>query len=125
MDLQSNPCDYFTKGKVKASTLSLSVLVMIEMFNAYNAISEDNSLLVITPFVNPYLIAATFSSTILHVMIVYVPFFNDVFSIHAMSLHEWLLVLAFALPVILVDEVLKFFGRIKNAAELKQRLKQD
>ena len=125
MDLQSNPCDYFTKGKVKASTLSLSVLVMIEMFNAYNAISEDNSLLVITPFVNPYLIAATFSSTILHVMIVYVPFFNDVFSIHAMSLQEWLLVLAFALPVILVDEVLKFFGRMKNAAELKQRLKQD
>lgn len=85
---------------------------MIEMFNAYNAISEDNSLLVITPFVNPYLIAATFSSTLLHVMIVYVPFFNDVFSIHAMSLHEWGLVLAFALPVILVDEVLKFFGRI-------------
>ncbi len=125
LDLQSNPCDYFTKGKVKASTLSLSVLVMIEMFNAYNAISEDNSLLVITPFVNPYLIAATFSSTILHVMIVYVPFFNDVFSIHAMSLQEWLLVLAFALPVILVDEVLKFFGRMKNAAELKQRLKQD
>lgn len=125
LDLQSNPCDYFTKGKVKASTLSLSVLVMIEMFNAYNAISEDNSLLVITPFVNPYLIAATFSSTILHIMIVYVPFFNDVFSIHAMSLQEWLLVLAFALPVILVDEVLKFFGRMKNAAELKQRLKQD
>jgi P-type Ca2+ transporter type 2C len=96
---------------------------MIEMFNAYNAISEDNSLLVITPFVNPYLIAATFSSTLLHVMIVYVPFFNDVFSIHAMSLHEWGLVLAFALPVILVDEVLKFFGRIQNAKELKQRLK--
>ncbi len=93
------------------------------MFNAYNAISEDNSLLVITPFVNPYLIAATFSSTLLHVMIVYVPFFNDVFSIHAMSLHEWGLVLAFALPVILVDEVLKFFGRIQNAKELKQRLK--
>jgi Ca2+-transporting ATPase len=76
MDLSKNPCDYFTKGKVKAATLSLSVLVMIEMFNAYNALSEDNSLLVITPLVNPYLIAATFSSTALHMMIVYVPFFN-------------------------------------------------
>lgn len=98
---------------------------MIEMFNAYNAISEDNSLLVITPLVNPYLIAATFSSTALHMMIVYVPFFNDVFSIHAMSSHEWILVMAFALPVILVDEVLKFVGRIKNAKELAARLKQD
>lgn len=26
-----NPCDYFTVGKAKASTLSLSVLVAIEM----------------------------------------------------------------------------------------------
>ena len=34
------PCDYFTVGKAKASTLSLSVLVAIEMFNALNALSE-------------------------------------------------------------------------------------
>lgn len=33
-----HPCDYFSKGKVKASTLSLSVLVSIEMFNAFNAL---------------------------------------------------------------------------------------
>merc|ERR1711893_278019 len=58
MDLSQNPCKYFTDGKVKASTLSLSVLVVIEMLNALNAISEDNSLLQQTPFVNPYLILA-------------------------------------------------------------------
>lgn len=121
MDFSQNPCDYFVKGKVKASTLSLSVLVLIEMFNAYNALSEDNSLLVVTPLVNPYLIAATMSSTLLHLVIVYVPFFNDVFSIRAMSLYEWQLVLAFSLPVILVDEVLKFFGRIYNERELAAR----
>ena len=39
MDLQENPCNYFVDGKVKASTLSLSVLVVIEMLNAFNAIS--------------------------------------------------------------------------------------
>lgn len=125
MDLSQDPCRYFTTGKVKASTLSLSVLVMIEMLNAYNALSEDNSLLVITPAVNPFLIAATMSSTLLHMMIVYVPFFNDVFSIHSMTAYEWFLVMAFSLPVLLIDEVLKFFGRIKNARELEQRLKQD
>lgn len=35
-----DPCDYFRAGKAKASTLSLSVLVAIEMFNALNALSE-------------------------------------------------------------------------------------
>merc|ERR1711998_275507 len=38
IDLSSNPCDYFIKGKVKASTLSLTVLVIIEMLNALNAL---------------------------------------------------------------------------------------
>lgn len=123
LDLSQNPCKYFTDGKVKASTLSLSVLVMIEMFNAYNALSEDNSLLVITPLVNPYLMLATLSSTLLHMMIVYVPFFNDVFSIHAMTAYEWGLVMAFSLPVLVVDEILKHFGRMKNKRELAERLK--
>lgn len=39
----SDPCDYFMYGKAKASTLSLSVLVAIEMFNAMNALSEVSS----------------------------------------------------------------------------------
>ena len=51
-------CDYFTEGKTKASTLSLSVLVVIEMFNALNALSEDISLLVMPPWINPYLMLA-------------------------------------------------------------------
>jgi Ca2+-transporting ATPase len=34
-----------------------------------------------------------------------------VFSIVPLSLEEWGLVLLFALPVILIDEVLKFLGR--------------
>jgi hypothetical protein len=34
-----------------------------------------------------------------------------VFNIVPLSLNEWLLVLLFALPVILIDEGLKFLGR--------------
>merc|ERR1711959_205539 len=125
MDLQSDPCKYFTDGKVKASTLSLSVLVVIEMLNALNAISEDNSLLTMSPFVNWWLIAAIASSILLHVMIVVVPFFNDIFSIYVLNSQEWTAVFAFSLPVIIIEEVLKYFGRIKNAADLKKRLEEE
>ena len=51
----SEPCTYFTTGKAKASSLSLTVLVVIEMLNALNALSEDTSLLVMPPWKNPYL----------------------------------------------------------------------
>lgn len=76
LDFSSNPCEYFTRGKVKASTLSLSVLVVIEMLNALNALSEDNSLLVIHPFVNPWLIVAIIASIGSHMFILYVPIMN-------------------------------------------------
>jgi Ca2+-transporting ATPase len=124
MDFEKNPCSYFTDGKVKASTLSLSVLVVIEMLNALNAISEDSSLLTMSPFVNPYLLLAISWSIGLHMMIVYVPFMAKIFSIAAMNAHEWWLVFAFSAPVILIDEILKIFGRAFNAAELEERMKK-
>jgi Ca2+-transporting ATPase len=113
------------KGKVKASTLSLSVLVLIEMLNSLNAISEDNSLLTMSPLVNPWLLVAITWSMSLHAMIVYVPFFNNIFSIYALNQYECALVFAFSFPVILIDEVLKIFARSSNEKALAKRLKQD
>ncbi|KAK6142054.1 hypothetical protein DH2020_013883 [Rehmannia glutinosa] len=106
-----NPCDYFQTGKIKAMTLSLSVLVAIEMFNSLNALSEDGSLLSMPPWVNPWLLLAMAVSFGLHFLILYVPFLAQIFGIVPLSLNEWLLVLAVAFPVILIDEVLKFVGR--------------
>lgn len=107
----ANPCDYFTEGKVKATTLSLSVLVAIEMFNSLNALSEDTSLLTMPPWVNPWLLLAMAVSFGLHFLILYVPFFASVFGIVPLSLNEWLLVLVVAFPVIIIDEVLKLVRR--------------
>jgi len=41
-----------------------------------------------------------------------------------MNSQEWLLVLAFSFPVIVIDEVLKLFARMYNTKELDGRLKQ-
>ncbi|XP_057970568.1 calcium-transporting ATPase 4, endoplasmic reticulum-type-like [Malania oleifera] len=106
-----DPCDYFRGGKVKATTLSLSVLVAIEMFNSLNALSEDGSLLTMPPWANPWLLVAMSVSFVLHFLILYVPFLAQVFGIVPLSFNEWLLVLGVALPVIFIDEILKFVGR--------------
>jgi len=116
-------CDYFGElGKMKASTLSLSVLVTIEMFNALNAISEDLSLLTIPPWVNPYLLVAMLVSFILHFVILYVPTLCPMFEVVPLSVDEWILVVLFSFPVIVADEALKFVGRQLNARELEKRM---
>ncbi|XP_042508196.1 calcium-transporting ATPase 1, endoplasmic reticulum-type-like [Macadamia integrifolia] len=118
-----NPCDYFQAGKVKAMTLSLSVLVAIEMFNSLNALSEDGSLLTMPPWVNPWLLLAMSVSFGLHFLIMYVPFLAQVFAIVPLSLNEWLLVLAVAFPVILIDEILKFVGRCTSGSRQSNAIK--
>ncbi|KAK3140888.1 hypothetical protein QOZ80_5AG0407250 [Eleusine coracana subsp. coracana] len=115
-----SPCEYFEAGKVKATTLSLSVLVAIEMFNSLNALSEDTSLLRMPPWVNPWLLVAMSVSFGLHFLILYVPFLAQIFGIVPLSLNEWLLVLLVAFPVVLIDEVLKFVGRCMSPSGPKR-----
>lgn len=116
-------CEYFTRGKVVASTMSLSVLVLIEMLNALNALSEDGSLLHMPPWRNPWLILAIVNSLFIHSIIVYVPILNKIFSISALTAQEWFIVAAFSFPVLAVDEILKAYSRTRNARELEARLK--
>lgn len=125
MSFSDDPCAYFTRGKVKASTLSLSVLVAIEMFNALNALSEDGSLFHIPPWANPYLLLAMALSFAMHFVILYVPWLASIFQIAPLDWTDWKLVLYFSLPVILIDEVLKFAGRQMSAAERARRKKDE
>ncbi|KVH89019.1 Calcium-transporting P-type ATPase, subfamily IIA, SERCA-type [Cynara cardunculus var. scolymus] len=110
----SNPCDYFTTGKVKAMTLSLSVLVAIEMFNSLNALSEDNSLLTMPPWKNPFLLVAMAVSFGLHCLILYVPLLAQVFDVVPLGLNEWVFVILVSAPVILLDELLKIVTRSRK-----------
>ena len=121
----ADPCEYFAAGKQIASTLSLSVVVTLEMFNALNALSEDGSLLQMPPWVNPWLLLAMAASFGLHFVILYVPTLANIFEICPLSLHDWWLVFLYSMPVVIIDEVLKFAGRIRNATALRARMRKN
>jgi hypothetical protein len=92
------------------------------MFNALNALSEDNSLLTVPPTRNPWLLAAMAVSFGLHFLIVYVPPLASVFSIVPLTLREWGLVALFSLPVVLIDEALKRRRQRRTAAKRRASL---
>jgi len=92
-------------------TMALSVLVTIEMLNALNSLSENQSLLVMPPWVNIWLLLAMGLSMSLHFLILYVDILATVFQVQPLSGAQWVAVLKISLPVILLDEVLKLVAR--------------
>ena len=56
--------------------MSLSILVVVEMFNAMNSLSENESLLRLPLWKNMWLVSAITLSMVLHVGILYIPFFT-------------------------------------------------
>jgi len=94
---------------------------MIEMLNAMNALSDESSLLTVGLFANPLLLLAISGSVLLHCMILYIPFFERIFNTVPLTQGDWILVFCCSFPVILIDEILKIFARMRTRAALKAR----
>merc|ERR1712127_14919 len=108
-DFKGIACEIFQAPE--AMTMALSVLVTIEMANALNSVSENQSLVLMPPWVNPWLLGAMALSFALHLVILYVDFLNVIFNISALSFSQWMVVMKLSTPVLLLDEVLKFIAR--------------
>ena len=94
-----------------ASSISLSILVVIEMLNACNSLSQNLSLLQLPLHRNPYLLLAIGLSLAFHFLILYVPTLQLIFSVTSLTSEHWSLVLALSAPVLLLDEALKWISR--------------
>lgn len=114
-------CDIFKD--LHPMTMALSVLVTIEMLNALNSVSENQSLLVMPPWRNWSLLTAITASMLLHFLILYAPFMKAIFRVTPLNWTEWKAVLLFSIPVIFLDEVLKFITR--NFVQPVVKAKQD
>ncbi|CAI5493351.1 unnamed protein product [Closterium sp. Naga37s-1] len=119
VDASGRPCAVFLDPRPR--TVAMSVLVVVEMFNALNNLSENQSLLVLPPWSNLWLLAAITLSMILHFLILYVPALAVLFSVGPLSWPEWQGVLLFSFPVIIVDEILKVFARNMSAHPAKAK----
>ncbi|KAL4868802.1 hypothetical protein BDV12DRAFT_169066 [Aspergillus spectabilis] len=105
-------CEMFSNEMSRsASTVSLSILVVIEMLNAMNSLSSSASLFTFGLWNNLMLVYAIILSMALHFAILYIPFLQGLFAILPLNWVEWKAVLAISAPVIAIDEVLKVVER--------------
>jgi P-type Ca2+ transporter type 2A len=123
VDDRSWNCDVFQTHN--ASTVALTILVLIEMLNALNSLSENESLFVTGLFANMFLIAAIALSLVLHMGILYVPVLAGIFAVTPLTWGEWVGVIGFSVPVLLVDEVLKFITRLRQENADRSPMKKD
>lgn len=94
-------CQMFSNDMAKsASTVSLSILVVIEMFNAVNALSSSESLLTLPLWKNMMLVYAIALSMALHFALLYTPVLQTLFSILPLNWAEWQAVLYISAPVV-------------------------
>lgn len=131
-DMQNEKCVILAKPE-SARAIALSILVVIEMLNALNALSENQSLVVTRPSTNKLLIVAIASSIALHLTIMYIPFFATLFGITPLGVDpavvaaaqpwdvliptdftDWKTVLVLSTPVVFIDELMKWISRSIN-----------
>ncbi|KAI0262859.1 hypothetical protein BC834DRAFT_971682 [Gloeopeniophorella convolvens] len=116
-------CEMFTNVMARrATTMSLSILVTVEMFNAMNSLSENESLLRLPVWRNKFLVGAIALSMALHFAILYIPFFTALFAIAPLTWAEWKAVIWLSAPVVVVDEILKLVSTILISSQTKIKL---
>ncbi|WP_371349297.1 cation-translocating P-type ATPase [Ancylobacter sp. IITR112] len=87
-------------------TMAFTTLVMFQLFNVFNARSDESSALH-RPFRNRWLLVAVVVSLLLHAVVIYTPVLQDAFSTVALSAGDWFFCAAVASSVLWLREMEK------------------
>jgi Ca2+-transporting ATPase len=97
-----------------AETMAFITLSLCELFRAYTVRSERASIFTIGMFSNKWMQYAVGLSIGLLLLVCAVPFLQDIFNTHFMSVTEWTVVLSLSLVPAASEEITKFFLRRKE-----------
>jgi Ca2+-transporting ATPase len=98
-----------------AQTVAFATLIVSELLRAYTARSERYPLLKIGVFGNKWMQYAVGVSLVLLLLVIYIPFLQNVFGTVALSLTDWLLMLPFMLLASVAAELTKLYVRRRTA----------
>ena len=98
-------------GMAVAATMAFTTFVLFQFFNALNARAERGTVFTRHLFTNRWLWISFGVVVVLQVLVVQLPLLNGVFDTTALSAAQWLVCLAVATSVLVVEEAIKLVRR--------------
>ena len=94
-----------------AQTAAITTIITTELFKALSTVSVKQSVLKVSPFLNSFLVLGVLVPFILHLVIMYNPVLSSSFGLMPLSFKQWSEVFFWSIPIVAVDEMLKFIER--------------
>jgi Ca2+-transporting ATPase len=91
----------------KAQTMAFCALVAFQWFSAFNARSEEHTVLKLGLFRNRYLLACIALAVALQMAVVYTPFLQRAFGTVSLSVWDWAVIFGAAGALFLIEELRK------------------
>jgi len=94
---------------IKGSSMAFAVLVLIQMANAFNSRSEQQSAFTVGLFSNRYLLGAIIISIITVIGFIEIPFFQNWLHTTGLTAIEWIIVAGGSISIFVIEEIRKLF----------------
>ena len=104
---------YLTKNLDAARTMAFTTLVFSQLFHVFDCRSEKYSIFELGFFSNPFLVGAVSCSVIMHLMVIYLPFFQKIFKTTPLSLNSWLIIIAVSGGITILQNMYRSLKRYR------------
>jgi Ca2+-transporting ATPase len=103
--------NYLPLGIEKASTIALTTITVLNLFNIFNVRSHIKSIFTQSIFNNKYLIGGILIATVLHLCAVYLPFMQKILKTTSLDLSDWTVIFGISISIIVIEEIRKYIYR--------------
>ncbi len=92
-------------------SVAFTSLVLVQLINAFSSRSFSQSIFKQNPFGNDFLLVAVFTSMLMILCILYIPFLNTILHTTSLTLKDWIVVLIASLIPLFVVELRKYLKK--------------
>lgn len=96
---------------VNATTMSLAGIVACQIGNIFCCRTERQSIFKVGFFTNKLLILGILTEIFIILTLIYVPFFQEIFTLKALDLDDWLFLATFPVIILIFEETRKWVSR--------------